>query len=1587
MKNRGGVVMNGKTTKGRNKAIASRRGIAVFMSVCLLFTMSAVYGLAGDENDQLDAKASSAIVAFKDLKASISTQTVENGTGVDSLNLPDDITGTDSNGDSVAISGVKWKSEPAYDGSVAGEYIFKAVIPSGYDWDTEIPEIVVIVQDKPDEPKDDEPKVDDPTVGEPQTPDPATQEGAVIKAAGDTISAFATPKNIPLNITNFKVQRNGQDIGLPGSDVTFENGDSFSISLDWAVDYDSMSGEYYVNAGDYADFNLWTGVDEFPLQSSPMTATVFMPDPTNPNVNIDIGTLTLQADGSVHIVFNGNLAGLHNVNGKMSLITTIKYTTTTKPVEDITFYNENNPHTFVFKPSGTNIVNVWKYNGTRKDPTNTAVMGNLKWMFDVNPILSLITGNPVITDTMTSTNSSGSVNNKFIENTLAVYEVTINPITGDRTRIQPALTKDVDYNVSFNNNVMVINMLGTDPFYGRAYQVEYEAEPAAPTQGANSLYTNTVTFNGASNPGTFRWNTIMTNEKSGVYVADPEGKIPAYIQWTIKINQNNGVTPDEIVINDVFPSSPGYGDPTNFELYTTSGTYTSTTNRMINEKAAFVISGPTPSATGFTLTLFGNKMNSEGLRYGYVLKYQTPVNDSAKTTFENVANIAGTNVTGPAIKEAWKGIPGIFKESDGHDERTKTISWISTIYPGYSTLGPGIVLKDIFTITTSPAGFTTGINMDLTTIDMITLGSDELDYNSTGVFSGSKQYSYEKVAGGFNITFSNDVIVDKAYLQVHYTTTYTLPDYGESGYAFDDITFNNLMELYVGSTKIDESDDDVTLGGSEWQNGVKNGLLDPDTGIIDWEILVNSHMSDVQSDIVINDIFPVDKKAPGDSLSVGLVEYVNGTILLEKRDTPTGSWDPVAPGAFTLTNGDATKGFSLTISTPGTSEYRVTYKTKLIGLPNKLYENTANIPGLGNLVATVENKETGMLSKEAMLAATEGIVNWTVVLNSANTIIEKNVEIVDTLSLGHDIDRATIELKNSLTGAIVPEENYDIHLDVTSNPWNVLTIKIKDTYDFSVSHTLTYDTIINLDTIKWNTDHTNMVVSNSAILTGANRVYGEDEEDQLNKWSGLDVIGGGERVPIRIRKVSAESGEGLPGAEFIIQTLSGDPVSDEPFVTSGSGINGGYTNSIYLLAGEYVITEVKAPSGYVLAKETTQPAIITPTTEDDFAFVFENERAKISCEVDKDTIRRTSAAYVSLPGQEGINNVGIEQYRYDVDFRAMANVPATDFVLKDPLENVKYGQVKVDQIWNPVVWGDVDDDVEIWIGTNGSAPYPWKTISATSREPLYPPANLTHIEFRYGDVEVGFTSSLKKKYSLNGENREPGGPVELPPGTQNPGRIEPLSALQLANYNYMRAAIAMMDSNTISAFASGIGEDGGGDFVDWRPAADASAVNFSQTLLDKNGGVDGGLVYVAPATYLVSAVKPMQTEDIISSASSHIYLGGTVDAGGQLQAQDQDAVVTKQIVTFEANPDNVDINGLVMEDSFIENARAQGITFSGGRAYGANGQLLTTAKTGDKALLGLWMSLMAGALVIILLLTAINHSRKRKLSNTKGGAK
>lgn len=117
--------------------------------------------------------------------------------------------------------------------------------------------------------------------------------------------------------------------------------------------------------------------------------------------------------------------------------------------------------------------------------------------------------------------------------------------------------------------------------------------------------------------------------------------------------------------------------------------------------------------------------------------------------------------------------------------------------------------------------------------------------------------------------------------------------------------------------------------------------------------------------------------------------------------------------------------------------------------------------------------------------------------------------------------------------------------------------------------------------------------------------------------------------------------------------------------------------------------------------------------------VYNNLKINLETTVDKSTIERTSAAFVSLPDQNvNYNNVNIEEYKYDVNFsNGATNVRADQYTVIDNCEFVEKG-IRLTKLWTPIVENDTNGTYNLWYQTNKTDPNTvYSDVSATVDNP------------------------------------------------------------------------------------------------------------------------------------------------------------------------------------------------------------------------------------------------------------------------------
>jgi len=200
---------------------------------------------------------------------------------------------------------------------------------------------------------------------------------------------------------------------------------------------------------------------------------------------------------------------------------------------------------------------------------------------------------------------------------------------------------------------------------------------------------------------------------------------------------------------------------------------------------------------------------------------------------------------------------------------------------------------------------------------------------------------------------------------------------------------------------------------------------------------------------------------------------------------------------------------------------------------------------------------------------------------------------------------------------------------------------------------------------------------------------------------------------VRIAKTDSITGNAVASATFELRAKSDIVTGDGSLRLQAGELADvmqtdevGYAESIPLYLGNYELREVEAPLNYLLNTEVFDVEL--KYKDQDTTLVIsdievQNEPIQISCEVEKETIAVTSAAYKSLAGGADIDNSAQgskELYRYDVSFKSASNDWADEYVVIDYLDGVHADQVRVEELWTPATEGDSNGLYNLWYQTN-----------------------------------------------------------------------------------------------------------------------------------------------------------------------------------------------------------------------------------------------------------------------------------------------
>jgi TQXA domain-containing protein/LPXTG-motif cell wall-anchored protein len=330
------------------------------------------------------------------------------------------------------------------------------------------------------------------------------------------------------------------------------------------------------------------------------------------------------------------------------------------------------------------------------------------------------------------------------------------------------------------------------------------------------------------------------------------------------------------------------------------------------------------------------------------------------------------------------------------------------------------------------------------------------------------------------------------------------------------------------------------------------------------------------------------------------------------------------------------------------------------------------------------------------------------------------------------------------------------------------------------------------------------------------------------------------------------------------------------------------------------------------------------------AQVFLDELISIAAQIDKDTINITSAAYVSLPDEEGFSNILNETYHYELDYRSTSNVRADEFTVVDNLDGANDGLYRVQELWTAISWGDSDGLVNVWYKTNMTSDgLAYSGASAMNNNPYNPnnPSNAQNWSSVGWKLWAEGVSTTAQTHLLVSE-------LELAEG-------EYLTAVRWEHGSVERGFTTRNYSHT--SFNTG------GGIVDWTPQT-------SDSFYTEQAAAADGLQSVIYLVYCPFALEP----------PTEIYNSAHVDIARNfvLTDEDNDEVITQVIGTFSVTP--LELTGEYRDETITAGYGG------GGKSFRSSG----LPQTGDSS--GKWMLILVAVLGAALVFIGVSLATKKR---------
>ncbi|WP_459777076.1 SpaA isopeptide-forming pilin-related protein [Bacillus altitudinis] len=560
---------------------------------------------------------------------------------------------------------------------------------------------------------------------------------------------------------------------------------------------------------------------------------------------------------------------------------------------------------------------------------------------------------------------------------------------------------------------------------------------------------------------------------------------------------------------------------------------------------------------GFTLQF------NQDIQSAYLITYQTK---ATERIFE-AEDIINTVTAGKESEQGKQRIDQqiLTKNHGTPNYKNKTIPWRITFNKDQQTMN-NVILKDTFTN------------------EGLTLQKDSLKVTTGNtVLEEGTDYQIVEHANGFDIQFTKEI-------KTEHTITYTTSFDYEKRADKDQKNLRNHVKLeWVnedGKDLTKENQSVFTPDTYTQSNGFKNGTYDAKKKEITWNIGVNYNLKHLE-EAKIEDFIKGNQRLLKDSIIVYSLDLQGGENGAEEKEVLAKEHYDIK----FLENEKGESGFEVIFKHAIDSPYKITYQTSVEGmdLVQKTYENKAtlydgktkesdvnavvSIPNGGKYTSKSGNQQGKVIDWKLNINFGQSTVQDATIIDhpsSNQAIIENSFHLYST----------TIDEKGQVTKKDELEKGKDYELDLEFDP-DSFQIKFKE--EITRPYILEYQSLI--------LDKVGSTLQNEVTFRGENvkEIKKESEASIVVKRTAGMGDGTGAIGALTIHKVDASSGKALKGATFsLTDAASGIVIGTKTTDEEGA------LRFDRLLYGDYIVTEEKAPDGYLKTKEPINVTIDQP---------------------------------------------------------------------------------------------------------------------------------------------------------------------------------------------------------------------------------------------------------------------------------------------------------------------------------------------------------------------------------------------------------